>query len=111
MSGVSAAPSIQQQAIEISKELRDPAATNQSLFDSNSAQAAELKATIYKLLANGETREEVLEYFASRFGRQIRYDPPMEAATALLWIVPAALIIFFICIAAFLYLKRKKVSK
>lgn len=111
LSAAQATPTIQEQAISISKELRDPASANQSLFESNSAQAAELKATIYKLLENGESHEEVLDYFASRFGRQIRYDPPMEAATAPLWLVPSLLILFFICVALLLFIRRKKVSK
>ena len=64
-STVFAAPSIREQAIAISKELRDPGAVNQSLYESNAPQAAELKAKIYQLLENGESRENVLEYFAS----------------------------------------------
>lgn len=56
-STVFAAPSIRDQAIEISKELRDPGAVNQSLYESNAPQAAELKAKIYQLLENGESRE------------------------------------------------------
>ena len=54
-STVFAAPSIREQAIEISKELRDPGAVNQSLYESNAPQAAELKAKIYQLLGNGES--------------------------------------------------------
>ena len=50
-----AAPSIRDQAIGISKELRDPGAVNQSLYESNAPQAAELKAKIYQLLENGQT--------------------------------------------------------
>ena len=43
-------PSIREQAIAISKELRDPGAVNKSLYESNAPQAAELKAKIYQLL-------------------------------------------------------------
>ena len=48
-STVFAAPSIREQAIEISKELRDPGAVNQSLYESNAPQAAELKAKTGKM--------------------------------------------------------------
>ena len=65
-STVFAAPSTRDQAIEISKELRDPGAVNQSLYESNAPQSAELKAKIYQLLENGQTREDVLDYFAAR---------------------------------------------
>lgn len=103
-----AAPSIRDQAIEISKELRDPGAVNQSLYESNAPQAAELKAKIYQLLENGESRENVLEYFASRYGKQIRYDPPVDPWTAALWVVPAVLFAGLVLTALFLILRRKK---
>lgn len=103
-----AAPSIRDQAIEISKELRDPGAVNQSLYESNAPQAAELKAKIYQLLENGQTREDILDYFAARYGKQIRYDPPVDPWTAALWVVPAALFAGLLLTALFLILRRKK---
>lgn len=102
------APSLRDQAIEISKELRDPAAVNQSLYESNAPQAAELKAKIYQLLENGESRETVLEYFASRYGKQIRYDPPVDPWTAALWVVPAVLFTGLLLTALFLILRRRQ---
>lgn len=62
-STVFAAPSIREQAIEISKELRDPGAVNQSLYESNAPQAAELKAKIYQLLENGESQGKCVGVF------------------------------------------------
>jgi cytochrome c-type biogenesis protein CcmH/NrfF len=103
-----AAPSIRDQAIGISKEVRDPGAVNQSLYESNAPQAAELKAKIYQLLENGQTREDILDYFAARYGKQIRYDPPVDPWTAALWVVPAALFSGLLLTALFLILRRKK---
>lgn len=103
-----AASSIRDQAIEISKELRDPGAVNQSLYESNAPQAAELKAKIYQLLENGQTREDILDYFAARYGKQIRYDPPVDPWTAALWVVPAAFFAGLLLTALFLILRRKK---
>ncbi len=105
-----AAPSIRDQAIGISKELRDPGAVNQSLYESNAPQAAELKAKIYQLLENGQTREDILDYFAARYGKQIRYDPPVDPWTSALWVVPAALFSGLLLTALFLILRRKKES-
>ena len=103
-----AAPSIRDQAIEISKELRDPGAVNQSLYESNAPQSAELKAKIYQLLENGQTRKDILDYFAARYGKQIRYDPPVDPWTAALWVVPAVLFAGLVLTALFLILRRKK---
>lgn len=103
-----AAPSIRDQAIGISKEVRDPGAVNQSLYESNAPQAAELKAKIYQLLENGQTREDILDYFAARYGKQIRYAPPVDPWTAALWVVPAVLFAGLVLTALFLILRRKK---
>ncbi|CDD69833.1 cytochrome c-type biogenesis protein [Duodenibacillus massiliensis] len=75
-------------AIAISKELRDPASANYTLFESESSIAGELKAEIYKQLAEGKTREEILAFFTARYGEQIRYDPALTGGTALLWAAP-----------------------
>ncbi len=75
-------------AIELSKELRDPSSANQTLYESESAISGELKAEIYAQLAKGKTREEVLEFFAERYGDSIRYDPAMKTSTAALWAAP-----------------------
>ena len=69
-------------AIAISKELRDPASANYTLFESESSIAGELKAEIYKQLAEGKTREEILAFFTAR------YDPALTGGTALLWAAP-----------------------
>lgn len=79
-------------AIELSKELRDPSSANQTLYESESAISGELKAEIYAQLAKGKTREEVLEFFAERYGDSIRYDPAMKTSTAALWAAPWLLI-------------------
>lgn len=55
-----------------------------------------------------KARENVLEYFASRYGKQIRYDPPVDPWTAALWVVPAVLFAGLVLTALFLILRRKK---
>lgn len=79
-------------AIALSKELRDPTAANLTLFESESAVAGELKAEIYSQLAQGKSREAILEFFAARYGENIRYAPVMNASTAFLWAAPWVLI-------------------
>lgn len=75
-------------AIAISKELRDPSSANFTLFDSESAIAGELKAEIYAQLAKGKSKKEVLDFFAQRYGDQIRYDPELKGSTVVLWMAP-----------------------
>lgn len=81
------------EAISISKLLRDPASANYTLFDSESAIAGELKARIYEMLREGKSREEIFDFMVARYGEMIRYEPDFNAKTALLWIAPWAVLI------------------
>ena len=76
------------EAIAISKLLRDPASANYTLYDSESAIAGELKARIYEQLREGKTREEIFDFMVARYGEMIRYEPDFNAGTALLWAAP-----------------------
>ncbi len=96
-----------QKSVEIAKELRCPSSTNQSLYESESAIAAELKAKIYQMLENGQSKEEIFSYFAQRYGEQIRYQPEMTGSTMWLWIVPIFLIGAILVWALLFILKQK----
>ena len=76
------------EAIAISKLLRDPSSANYTLYDSESAIAGELKARIYEQLREGKTREEIFDFMVARYGEMIRYEPDLNAGTALLWAAP-----------------------
>ncbi len=103
------APSkLMQESIEISKELRDPGATNQSLYESEAPAAAELKARIYQMLQQGKTKEEILSFFAQRYGEQIRYQPELNASTAVLWILPVCLVLIVLNWILWFVFKVKK---
>ncbi|QNH97618.1 cytochrome c-type biogenesis protein [Shewanella algae] len=80
-------------SIDISKELRCPMATNQNLFESETAIASELKAQIYLMLQQGKSREQILDFMVERYGEQIRYQPTLNAGTALLWLGPVLLLL------------------
>ena len=101
---------IRTQAIEISKELRCPSSMTQSLYESEAPIAAELKGLIYKKLAAGESKEQILTFLSERYGEQIRYEPAMNASTAMLWLFPAFLFltIFFWFVIAVLPRKKLK---
>ena len=81
-------PALYDEAIAVSKLLRDPSSANYTLFDSESALAGELKARIYEMLRAGKTREEIFDYMVERYGEMIRYQPDFNAKTALLWAAP-----------------------
>ncbi|MCL1038391.1 cytochrome c-type biogenesis protein CcmH [Shewanella submarina] len=78
---------------EIARELRCPMSVNQSLFDSNAQIANELKGHIFRLLDEGKTKGEIIDYLVQRYGEKIRYSPGLSGGTALLWFGPALLLL------------------
>ncbi|MCG9965438.1 cytochrome c-type biogenesis protein CcmH [Shewanella xiamenensis] len=100
--------SYQQQAIAISKELRCPMATNQTLFESQAPIAHELKGQIFSLLEQGLKRDEVIDFMVQRYGEKIRYQPEFKTSTFALWIGPLLLLILGVGLCLVLISRNKK---
>ena len=101
-------PALQQEAIAISKLLRCPASPNLTLYDSETAIASELKGQIYEKLRDGMNREEILSFMAERYGESIRYQPDLNAGTALLWAAPW---LAFLAVIFFLVRRVRRTQK
>ncbi|WP_394134578.1 heme lyase NrfEFG subunit NrfF [Aliivibrio fischeri] len=85
----------QKQAIELAKRLRCPQCQNQNLIESNSPIAKDLRLTVYKQLKAGKSEEEVIVFMTHRFGDFVLYEPPLNAKTYVLWLLPLLLLIIF----------------
>ena len=95
------------EAIAVSKLLRDPSSANNTLFESETALSGELKALIYQKLREGATRGEILDYMAERYGEAVRYQPDFNATTFLPWAAPWIAVV----VGAFVFwrsMRRKK---
>ena len=79
-------------------ELRCPKCQNQNLADSNSPIAADLRDEIYRMLEEGKSDQEIVDFLVSRYGEFVLYKPPVKSTTLLLWLMPAALLLigFFV---------------
>ena len=72
----------------LTRELRCPKCQNQDLADSNAPIAGDLRREIQRQLAAGQSDEKIIAYLEQRYGEFIRYRPPFEARTLLLWLLP-----------------------
>ncbi|MDC0426342.1 cytochrome c-type biogenesis protein CcmH [Pelagibacteraceae bacterium] len=84
--------------INIYKNIRCLVCQGQSLNDSNSDFAVDLKKVIKKKIINKETDKEIYKYLTERYGDWILFDPPLKKKTLLLWALPLIALIggFFI---------------
>ncbi len=72
-------------------EFRCPKCLNESLASSGAPIAADLRRTVRRLLAEGESDDAIRAYLRERYGDFVLYDPPFKPTTWLLWFAPFAL--------------------
>jgi len=88
-------------------ELRCLVCQNQNLADSNAELAQDMRLKVYKMLSEGSSKEEIVEYMVARYGDFVMYRPPVKSSTFLLWFGP--LIFFAIAgMVVFSYVRRQK---
>lgn len=74
-------------------ELRCMVCQNQSIAESNADLAQDLREQVAEMLHEGRTDEEILSYMTDRYGDFVRYDPPVNQRTWLLWGGPFILLV------------------
>ena len=82
----------EQAARALFHELRCVVCEGQSIADSDAVLAAQMRARVRDLIAEGKTPEEVLAYFRTSYGEHILMTPPLGQKTALLWLAPLLLL-------------------
>ena len=97
----------QDREIKIYKNIRCLACQGQSLNDSNSDFANDLKKVIKEKLNNNETDQEIYTYLTARYGDWILFDTPVKKSTLLLWFFP----VFILVIGIFILYKRTVFEK
>lgn len=83
---------VEQRMLKLSEELRCLVCQNQSLADSGSGLAEDLRREIRTMIAQGKTDKEIVDFLVQRYGDFVRYRPPVKATTVLLWFGPFALL-------------------
>lgn len=70
------------------EELRCPKCQNQNIADSDAPIAMDLRREIHRMLAEGQSDEQIVNYLVDRYGDFVRYKPPVNGRTWLLWYGP-----------------------
>ena len=78
----------------LTTELRCLVCQNQTVADSTSPVANDLRDQVRAQLAAGKNEAEVKQYMTDRFGDFVLYKPPLKAATVILWAGPFLVLAF-----------------
>ena len=79
---------------EISQNVRCLVCQNQSIDESNSELAKDLKILIKEKLILGDSDEEIYGFLKKRYGDYILLKPPLNLNTVILWFLPFIVLMF-----------------
>ena len=99
-----------QQMRDIAAGLQCPICQGQSVLDSNSQLATQMRQLILEKLEAGESKEAIVKYLIDRYGEGILMDPPKRGFTLGIWLGPVVvLVVGFAIVAATLreWLRRR----
>ncbi len=85
---VSDADELDRRTRDIGLIIRCPVCQGLSIADSSSDAAVAMRNRVRELVAAGYSDQQVLDFFAERYGEFILLAPPKEGMHWLLWVVP-----------------------
>ena len=96
---------------ELTRELRCPKCQNQDIADSNAPIAADLRKEIYRMLGEGQSNQQIIDFMVDRYGEFVRYKPELNAHTWLLWFGPAGLLLGGAVLIGLIVVRRRRSSR
>ena len=96
-------------ARNISKNIRCMVCQNQSIDDSGSPLAKDLRILIRSKIKEGKTEKEIYNFLTDRYGDFILLKPAFKLNTLALWLLPIVFVLIGIFIIYYHNRKSKKV--
>jgi cytochrome c-type biogenesis protein CcmH len=103
-------PALEARMIRITAELRCLVCQNQTIADSHSGLAEDLRREVRDQLRRGSSDEQIVQYMTDRYGDFVRYRPPFKSSTALLWVGPALLLVIGLSVLIIVLRRRSRLT-
>jgi len=87
-------PELQARYDKLISEVRCLKCQNQSIKDSNVFLASDLRREIRRLIEEGKTDPEIIDFLVTRYGEFALYRPRTTGKTLILWLAPFLLVLF-----------------
>ena len=85
-------PKANPRVYEIAKQLRCLVCANETIAESNTELAIDLRKEVASQVTAGKTDDEIIAFMVERYGDFVLFKPPFKAKTYFLWLGP---IVFF----------------
>jgi cytochrome c-type biogenesis protein CcmH len=86
-------PTDDQRAQNLAESIRCPSCKSQSAASSDTPSSLAVRALIAERIEAGDTDEEIRDFVASRYGREVLLDPSSSGFGALVWALPVVLVV------------------
>lgn len=101
------APEYQERYHDLLNELRCLVCQNQTIAESDSELANDLRVEVNKMLNQGASDSEIIEFMANRYGDFVLYKPLVQPKTYLLWYGPF-LFLALVLLMVLMFLKKHR---
>ena len=95
---------------DLTTELRCPKCQNQDIADSNAPIAADLRREIFRMLGEGKSNQQIVDFMVDRYGDFVRYKPALSGRTWLLWFGPGILLAGGFVVLALIVRRRRSAA-
>lgn len=107
---VTVAPQYEERYHSILNELRCLVCQNQTIAESDADLAKDLRVEVKKMLEEGATDSDIIDFMANRYGDFVLYKPLVTPKTYLLWFGPFAFLAVVLFILFVIVKKQKKTN-
>jgi len=97
---------LDRQVLEIAKDLRCAVCQNQPVSESNADLAKDMRQVIREQLQAGKSRDEIVNYFVTRYGDYVLMKPPADRAGLPLWVAPP-LALLVLALGGWLFVRHR----
>ncbi|WP_020681730.1 cytochrome c-type biogenesis protein [Marinobacterium rhizophilum] len=92
----------------LTAELRCPKCQNQNIADSNSPIAQDLRTEIHRMVQQGDSDQDIIDFMVARYGEFVLYRPRVTAQTLALWYGPFVLLAIGAVVVLVMTRRRKR---
>ena len=107
---ITVSPQYQERYNSLLNELRCLVCQNQTIAESDADLAKDLRVEVKKMLEEGATDSDIIDFMANRYGDFVLYKPLVKPKTYLLWFGPFAILVIVLFILVVIVKKQKKTN-
>ena len=86
--GTRSAPTAQDRVSSISRTVKCPVCSGESVAESNAPASQEIRRQIAEQVQQGQTDDEIRSFYSAKYGQAILLTPSASGVNVLVWILP-----------------------